>query len=342
MRYVVRMGVGAGGFSVFPHAAMMQTHPRLSQTGRTSTPFKNEARREIPPPEAGKQAEGAEMNSSIELTLESRVARQSRLSVAMKSMCWAALAVTAAAAVPARAEEPAKAPIKSAFGPGERSKFVVSYLGVPAGEFELSVGMLMKRDGREVWPVLSIAKTDIPIYTINDKYVAFWDPRAQEHVGTDFWIDENKKKRREHVYLRRNESKALVKRALQGEPLTDTTYDIDPTALDVSCAVMWLRNIPLELGKTYSRPVFTGAVAFTMSAEVLEKTKVQTKFGEKSAWKVAVFTQFAGQLAQKKNLTAYLAADNLQNILKVEAEFILGQINADLVEFEAGRDFTRG
>jgi len=281
------------------------------------------------------------MNSSKNLTLESHVARHRCPAVTMKAVRFAVLAAFAVVAAPAVAEE-AAAPIKSAFGPGEHSKFVVSYLGVPAGEFELSVGMLMKRDGREVWPILSVARTDIPIYTINDKYVAFWDPRAQEHVGTDFWIDENKKKRREHVYMKRPESKALVKRALPGEPLHDTWYDVDPTALDVSCAVMWLRNIPLEQGKKYSRPVFTGAVAFTMSAEILEKTTVKTKWGEKPAWKVAVFTQFAGQLAQKKNLTAYLAADNLQNILKVEAEFILGQINADLVEFEAGRDFTRG
>ncbi|MBL8952220.1 MAG: DUF3108 domain-containing protein [Myxococcaceae bacterium] len=260
----------------------------------------------------------------------------------MRPLRWAALALVVVSAAPAFAEEAAKAPIKSAFGPGERSKFVVSYLGVPAGEFELSVGMLMKRDGHEVWPILSVAKTEIPIYTINDKYVAFWDPRAQQHVGTDFWIDEKKQKRREHVYMRRGEGKALVKRALQGEPLTEQLYDVDPAALDVSCAVMWLRNVQLEVGKTYSKPVFTGAVAFTMSAEILEKTKVMTKWGEKPAWKVAVFTQFAGQLAQKKNLTAYLATDNLQNLLKVEAEFILGQINADLVEFEAGRDFSRG
>jgi hypothetical protein len=268
----------------------------------------------------------------------------------MKPLRFAVLAAVAAFAAPALAEEPGlkepgvkAAPIRSAFGPGEHSKFVVSYLGVPAGEFELSVGMLMKRDGREVWPILSVAKTEIPIYTINDKYVAFWDPRAQEHVGTDFWIDENKKKRREHVHMKRSESKALVKRALQGEPLHDTWYDIDPTALDVSCAVMWLRNIPLEVGKKYSRPVFTGAVAFTMSAEVLEKTKLKTeKFGEKEVWKLAVFTEFAGQLAQKRNLTAYLSADSLQAVVRMEAEFILGQINADLVEFEAGRDFTRG
>jgi hypothetical protein len=280
------------------------------------------------------------MNSSDALALESHVARHSCPVVTKKSLRFAAALLAVAAAAPAVADEPP--PIKSAFGPGEHSHFVVSYAGVAAGEFDLTVGMLMKRDGREVWPILCLAKTDIPIYTINDKYVAFWDPRAQEHIGTDFWIDENKKKRREHVTMKRAEKKALVKRALQGEPLHEVSYDIDPTALDVASATMWLRNIPLKVGDKYERPVFTGAVAFTMTAEVLEKTKITTSLGEREVWKVAVFTQFAGQLAQKSNLTAYLSADKLQAVVRVEAEFILGKITADLVSFEAGRDFSRG
>ena len=282
------------------------------------------------------------MNSQCALALESHVARHRCLAVTKNSLRLAGalllVAVTTAAA-PAYAEDEA---IKSAFGPGEHSHFVVSYAGVPAGEFDLTVGMLMKRDGRDVWPLLCIAKTDIPIYTINDKYVAYWDPRAQEHVGSDFWIDENKKKRREHVTMKRAEKKAYVKRANQGEPLKETSYDIDPTALDVASATMWLRNITLKVGDKYERPVFTGAVAFTMTAEVLEKTKITTKLGEREVWKVAVFTQFAGQLAQKSNLTAYLSADKLQAVIRVEAEFLLGKITADLVSFEAGRDFSRG
>jgi hypothetical protein len=250
-------------------------------------------------------------------------------------------AVAVALSFPALAEE-AKEPIRSAFGPGEQSNFVVSYAGVEAGEFQLTVGMLMKREDREVWPILCIAKTDIPIYTINDKYVAYWDPRAQEHVGSDFWIDENKKKRREHVSMKRADGKAVVKRANQGEPLHDVVYDVNPQALDVATATMWLRNIPLHVGEKYERPVFTGAVAFTMTAEVLEKTKITTKLGEREVFKIAVFTQFAGQLAQKSNLTAYLSADKLQAVVRVEAEFLLGHITADLVSFEAGRDFSQG
>jgi hypothetical protein len=247
------------------------------------------------------------------------------------------------AAAPAAAPAPANEPIKSAFGPGEQSNFVVSYLGVPAGEFQLTVGMLMKRDGVDVWPILSIAKTGIPIYTINDKYIAYWDFRTQHHVGTDFWIDEKKQKRREHVYMKRDEGKATVKYANIGEPLKEKSYDINPDALDVSCAVMWLRNIPLEVGKKYQKPVFTGAVAFDMTADVLEKTKITNKaLGEIEVYKIAVFTQFAGQLAQKSNLTAYFSADSLQRIVRIEAEFLLGHIDADLVSYEAGRDFSRG
>ncbi len=279
------------------------------------------------------------MNSQLTLALESHVARHRCPPVTMKSLRFAVVSLLLAA-VPAVAEE---APIKSAFGPGEQANYVIYFAGVPTGEFSITVGMLMKREGKEVWPFLCLAKTEIPIYTINDKYVAYWDFRAQEHVGSDFWIDENKKKRREHVTMKRPESKALVKRANIGEQLHEVSYDIDPTALDVSSATMWLRNIPLKVGDKYSRPVFTGAVAFIMHAEVLEKVTLDTKpFGQKEAFKLRVSTEFAGQLKQKRDLIAYMSADKLQVVLRMEADFLLGQITADLVSFEPGKDFTRG
>lgn len=251
----------------------------------------------------------------------------------MKTFRLVVLAVVVA--VPALADEP----LKSAFGPGEQSSYVVTYLGVPTGEFQLTVGMLMRRDDRDVWPILCTAHTDLPIYPVNDRYVSYWDPYARKNIGADFWIDENRKKRREIYKLNHATKKAYVKR---GEPLHEVTYDITAESLDVPGATMWLRNIPLKVGDKYERPVFTGAVSFTMTAAVEEKLKIKTKLGEREVFKVRVSTEFAGQLKQKRDLVAYLSADAYQIPLRVEADLLLGQVEADLVQFEAGRDFTRG
>src|SRR3954469_5483781 len=75
-------------------------------------------------------------------------------------------------------------PIRSAFGPGEQSTYVITYLGLPAGEFQVTVGMLMRRDDHDVWPVLSVAKSEIPVYPMNDRYVTFWDPRERQNTGS--------------------------------------------------------------------------------------------------------------------------------------------------------------
>jgi hypothetical protein len=236
----------------------------------------------------------------------------------------------------------AEEPLRSAFGPGEQSSYVLTYLGAPMGEFQVTVGMLMRRDDHDVWPILCTAKSEIPIFIIDDKYVSYWDPHARYNVGSDFWINENRKKRREHVKLSHDEKKAYVKRGNEEGELKTTTYDITPETLDVAGATFWIRNIPLEVGKSYERHVFTGTVAFKMEATVDERTKITTARGERDVFKVHVSTEFTGQLKQKRDVVAYLSADKLQVIERVEADFILGYIRADLVHFEPGRDFTHG
>ncbi len=169
--------------------------------------------------------------------------------------------------------------------------------------------------------------------------MSYWDPHARQNVGSDFWIFENKKHRREHVRLNREEKKAIVKSGVDGEQLHDVSYDINAQTLDVPGATLWLRNIPLKVGTTYERPVFTGAVAFTMKAAVEDKLMIHLKDGDREVFKVRVSTEFAGQLKTKREIVAYLSADALQVPVRVEADFLLGLIQADLVAYEAGRDF---
>jgi hypothetical protein len=231
----------------------------------------------------------------------------------------------------------------SAFGPGEQSSYVLTYLGVPAGEFEVTVGMLMRRDEHDVWPILCTAKSQIPVFIIDDKYVSYWDPKERMNVGSDFWINENRKKRREHVRYSRPEKKAYVKRGGEDGELKQSVYDITQQTVDVAGASFWLRNVPLKAGGHYELPVFTGAVAFKMTADVDDKTKITTALrGEQSVWKIHVGTEFTGQLKAKRDIVVYLSADDKQTIERVEADFLLGLIQADLVHYEPGRDFTHG
>jgi hypothetical protein len=177
---------------------------------------------------------------------------------------------------------------------------------------------------------------------VDDKYVSYWDPRERVNVGSDFWVHENKKHRREHVRLQHDELKAYVKRGVEDGALQQATYEIAKQSVVGAGASFWLRNVPLQVGAKYELPVFTGTVSFKMGAIVDEKTKIRTSRGDREVYKIHVSTEFSGQLKQKRDLTVYMSADAQQVIERVEADFLLGHIQADLVHYAPGRDFTHG
>lgn len=255
-------------------------------------------------------------------------------------MNYVAMAAVAGvlASVPAQAA-------RSAFGPGEQSTYGVSYLGVVVGEAAVTVGLQMRHLDADVWPVLCTART-LPhwtVFPVNDRYVSFWDPSAQSNVGSDFFIDENKKRRRESVQLQLNEGKATVMRQSEGEAPRRSSYDLDGKSVDMVGAALVLRNTPLQAGGVYERPVFTGAVTFTIRAEVEGKQELKnTALGTREVWRVKVATEFAGQLKTKRAMIVYFTADAAQLPVRVEAEFLLGQMVAELVRYEPGRDLTKG
>ena len=148
--------------------------------------------------------------------------------------------------------------------------------------------------------------------------------------------------------LMHDEKKAYVKRGGEdGASCKQTTYDIAQQTCSTSPAPRsgWAAT-PLQVGRRYEGcSVFTGTVSFTISAEVDEKTKITTRGVERDVYKIHVFTEFTGQLKQKRDLVVYMSGqqERLQASSCVEGRnFILGHIQADLVHFEPGRDFSHG
>src|SRR6476660_5409292 len=85
--------------------------------------------------------------------------------------------------------------IKSVFGPGEQSTFKVQYLGMTAGTTTVTVGSDTQQWGSSVWPIVALAKTEsvFRIYPVRDKFITYWDPKAQRSLGSDLFADEGSK-----------------------------------------------------------------------------------------------------------------------------------------------------
>ena len=260
-----------------------------------------------------------------------------------------AVGVLAAGSAGAQATKPAAkaAPLSieaapeacRAFGPGEQSTYKVAYLGVTAGSTQITVGAPTKFAGQQVWPIVSVAKSDpdLGVWPIKDKFVTYFQPGSQTSLGSDLFADENRKRRRQRVKLEANGSSALVVKQKEGQPPRESRHQLAPGTTDVAGATFALRNRPLNVGDEYAFPVFTGSKTFTLSAKVEGREKLKTPLGERDAVRVRVKTAFSGKLESKRDIIAFFSDDPFHIPLRIEMDFVVGTMVAELTEYKQGR-----
>ena len=238
----------------------------------------------------------------------------------------------------------AQGEVRTSFTPGEQASYRVQYLGVTAGTAQVTVGAPMKQWGRDVWPIVSVAKTDsvAGVWPVKDKYVAYWDFNTQRVLGSDMHEDQNHKRRRVRVKISDDGKSAMVVNQKEGETPSENQHEVMEGTLDVAGATFALRNRVLEVGQEYAYPVFTGSKSFTMKARVEARETVDTQLGKQDAYRLRVYTEFSGNLASKRDLVAWLTADARHLPVRIEAELVMGSLVAELTEYAQGRNSTPG
>ena len=242
----------------------------------------------------------------------------------------AVLALSLAMPSRARAQE-------RAFGPGEAVAYSCSYLGVRVGTIQVVVGSPTPVMGRSVWPIMGVGRTEsfFLVYPVHDRYVAWWDPKERIPVGTDMQANENHRTRRERVRFHRGKNQATTTREKEGKK-ESVDYEVHPGALDVLSALYAIRTRPLNVGDHEELPVFTGKKSFTMKVDVDRKEPVETKVGRFEAKVLKVQVGFSGKLASKREMMVHVTDDPRHLFLRLDAEFLLGSLVAELVEYEKG------
>ncbi|MGQ0503759.1 MAG: DUF3108 domain-containing protein [Myxococcaceae bacterium] len=233
-------------------------------------------------------------------------------------------------------------PEKMAFGPGEQSTYRVSFLGIGAGSAQITVGAPTQQYGRSVWPIVSLAKSDalFSIYPIRDKYVSYWEPSSQKTLGSDLFAEENRKRRRQTVRIDHAERKAYVNKTADGAQPQELTVDIEANTSDMATATFMLRNYDLQVGKSYQTPVFTGARVFPLRGTVEGITRLNVNGTDREVFKVRVQTAFTGSLESKRDLVAYFTTDARRVPVRIEADFLIGKLAADLTDYKPGAEIA--
>ncbi|MFP2898280.1 DUF3108 domain-containing protein [Corallococcus sp. 4LFB] len=236
----------------------------------------------------------------------------------------------------------AQEPTGTAFGPGEQAQYRVRYLGLTAGTATVTVGAPMTQWGQSVWPIVAMAKSDdlVGVYPIKSRFVSYWDAGAQRVTGSDLHSEENRKRRRQRIQLTADGTGAKVIKQKESDPPRESDHALTQGSLDVTGATFALRGQELTVGRSFEYPVFTGSKQFTLRATVEGRETVTTPAGARDTFRVRVHTEFGGKLESKRDMVAYLSADAHHVPVRIEADFALGTIVAELTDYKPGRVVT--
>lgn len=226
-----------------------------------------------------------------------------------------------------------------AFGPGEQATYRVQYLGMTAGTATVTVGTEVSQWGKGVLPIVSVAQSDpkLVFYPIRDKFVTYWDPATARSIGSDLFADENGKRRRQRIRLDHQAGSATVTKQKDGQEPQESTHEIQPGTADVAAATFLMRSQKLFDGAEFNVPIFTGAKSFVMHARVEGRMTLRTPVGDREVYRIRTQTDFSGKFQSRKDMFAFLTTDAAHVPVRIEAEFLLGNIVAELTDYHEGR-----
>lgn len=225
----------------------------------------------------------------------------------------------------------------TAFGPGEQVVYRASYLGIPAGNIQVTVGAEFP-DAPGVWPILLLGRSDVGLFffPIRDKLVVRWDSVRSQTLGMELWSDENHKRRHLRLLFDHAEGKASLFRQQEGQEPVRSELAVPPDAADVASALYLLRTRALQPSTELSVPIVTPSKQFALRAVVERREQLRTGLGEQSTVRVRLTTSFSGRLQQKSDFIVYFTDDEAHVPVRLEADLALGTVVAEAVEYHSG------
>ena len=227
----------------------------------------------------------------------------------------------------------------SAFGPGEKATYTLRCLGLTAANMTLEVGEPEMAFGARTWPIQNETRTQwlFRVFPVQDRFTSWWDPVGQRTLGHDFQADEGGTRRRQQVEVDHARGEAHVLLQPEGKPARERTLPIVNGTHDIATAAFALRNQPLEMGRSYDFPVFTGEKTFVLNATVVGRQTLKTPLGQREVFQLNVATDFSGKARTNRLTRVYLTTDPSHVPVRIEADFVLGTVEAEIVEYREGR-----
>jgi len=226
-----------------------------------------------------------------------------------------------------------------AFDIPERLQYDLTWAGIKTGESVLEA----KDNGSHIQFIskANSAKWVSIFYTVEDMVVSTLkkqtaEDRAQKTDKNFMWTPQNYRiKLREGKYRRDKEIvfDHAAKRAKYINHLNNetTSYDITDSTLDPLSCLYYVRQLPLEVGKSLFIEVLDSKKLYKVEVQVLNKETVETPLGTFKTILIKPLIKSEGIFYRKGDILIWLTDDEKRTPVLLKTKVQLGSVKAVLV-----------
>lgn len=229
--------------------------------------------------------------------------------------------------------------LKPIYFPGEKSNFIIHYLGFKIGNIILSSGSISSIDGKDTFLLrASLKSADYYsyIYSLDDIIESYVDVKKFLPIKYSLKQVESKQQVNDLQLFDHAKLKTYYwyKRVKKGKNKDDYKESFIPKYFqDSYSAFLFLRGLPLKIGSRYSIPIVNRAKYWILKIHVagFENRKILGK--KQKTIKVKAESYFPGVMKKKGDITLWYTADKKKVLVKFQAKIKLGHITGEIIKY---------
>ncbi|MCT4643116.1 MAG: DUF3108 domain-containing protein [Bacteriovoracaceae bacterium] len=229
---------------------------------------------------------------------------------------------------------------KPSFKVGEKAIIDMSYLGVSTGKISLEVAPMTVVGGRPAYHFKTKLKTarfyrylyelddTVDSYVYEDSFTpakfSLIQRESSQNVDALQLFDGTNHK--VVSFYKRVTKKKTKKKKYEG--YIPKFYQ-DPLSL-----IYFIRGLNMKIGAKYDVPFINRGIAKIFAIKILKKEKIDTKVGQKLAYKVLASSNYDGSTLKSGDMTFWFSADQYRAFLKFKAKIKIGSISGDIEQYQ--------
>jgi hypothetical protein len=234
--------------------------------------------------------------------------------------------------------------LQTQFKTGEKAVYEITYFGVPAAYFTMTVQPPQTINGRAVYHS-AITVESHPlfklVYRMNDRIDTFFDQMGLFSHRFQMSLDESKQTRQTLELYDHEQGRMFYRNFWAPRDNTPKRHEgyfpMPRFAQDSVSSLYYLRAIPLRLNDQFEFEVAQEGKHFQSIIKVEGTEKLSSKIGDKQALKLRLGARINGQLKKPDDNFLWISLDETRIPLRLEAKVKIGTIVATLVKYEPGK-----